>query len=200
MLWFDPEPTFKKYGYPEGVLHAGACDGEEQFLYDRWGVKRVVWFEPNTEKAEGINARGGRCFPVALGSKTGTMTLHEADNGQSSSLLKPTGHLAAYPDISFTGSKTVPVMALDAFGFNGGYDLLVIDTQGFEVEVLRGAKETLKGLRYVYTEVYTEPLYEGAGLFAETKAILCAPEWELVGTWWETGRGWGDAFFRRVSE
>jgi FkbM family methyltransferase len=196
MLWFDPEPTFEKHGYPTGVLHVGACDGEEQFLYDRWGVKHVAWFEPNKEKVSKMLARGLEAYGCALGAKAGMMTLHMADNGQSSSLLKPTKHLEMYPDIKFEGAERVVVRPLDDFSFPPDYDMLVIDTQGFELEVLKGSARTLGQLRYIYTEVYTEELYEGCGMFPEIQDLLVG--WTLEGTWWETGRGWGDAFFSKV--
>ncbi len=44
--------------------------------------------------------------------------------------------------------------------------------QGYEAQVLNGAKELLKRVAYVLLEVSFRPLYEGQGAFAEIHAFL----------------------------
>jgi hypothetical protein len=75
-------------------------------------------------------------------------------------------------------------------------DLIVIDTQGADLKVLRGATTTLKTANSVVVEVSHEPLYEGGSTFMEVLHFLFDQGFRL----WRcafTRRGWGDALFVR---
>ena len=55
----------------------------------------------------------------------------------------------------------------DEFGFNYAIDLLKLDVQGAEGMVLEGARETLRRVRSVWTEVSFRPLYEESSTFRD---------------------------------
>ncbi len=70
------------------------------------------------------------------------------NQGQSNSLLKPKTHLEAHPEIEFTGELSVKVLPMDSFDF-GGKNLLVMDVQGYELQVLLGGAKTLEQIDYL---------------------------------------------------
>ena len=76
------------------------------------------------------------------------------------------------------------------------FDMLILDTQGFELEVLIGAKKTLENIRYVYTEFAVEEVFEGNAYFSEIQSLL-GNSWKPVEKWMEEGKGWGEALFVR---
>jgi hypothetical protein len=75
-----------------------------------------------------------------------------------------------------------------------GFNFLNIDVQGFELEVLRGAAETLNYVDYILTEVNREELYEDCVLVEELDEFLDAYGFVREETSWGGG-SWGDAFY-----
>jgi hypothetical protein len=67
-----------------------------------------------------------------------------------------------------------------------------MDVQGFELEVLKGATETLKGIDYVYCEINRDEVYEGCAKIWELDAFL--KDFTRVETSW-AGGSWGDAIY-----
>jgi hypothetical protein len=76
--------------------------------------------------------------------------------------------------------------------------MLVIDAQGYELEVLKGAEQTLRHMKIIYCEVAIIDLYRGGALFHEIHSHL-SREWQFVGMDFVDGiaKGWGDALFVR---
>lgn len=181
---------------PRGVIHVGGFDGSEEHWYRQWGA-RSVWFEPLPDKHAELKAKGLEAYRCALGSASGTAKFFLSESLQCCSLLEPSGHLDQYPQFPFAGTIDVEVRTLDDFGFNG-FDMLVLDVQGYELEVLRGAAKTLEQIRIVYCEVSIIELYKGGALFHDIYAHL-SPAFEFMGIDWVDGigKGWGDALFVR---
>jgi len=74
------------------------------------------------------------------------------------------------------------VAPLDAFPLhwqNAKRALLKIDVQGYELQVLKGARQALKHCAYVYVESSDIVLYEGQALFDEVKAFLEGEDFKL---------------------
>ncbi|MBV6415545.1 MAG: hypothetical protein CMLOHMNK_00057 [Steroidobacteraceae bacterium] len=78
--------------------------------------------------------------------------------------------------VSVAGEITVPVATLDASlpADWPGIDLLIVDAEGYEVQVLRGARESLSRTRALYVEYAPEQLAEQGCTAAEFAAILGA--------------------------
>jgi FkbM family methyltransferase len=113
---------------------------------------------------------------VALGDTSGTAELHVSRRADSSSLL-PIGRLQTelYPETGEVGTCMVTAVTLDSLPEHWGKArraLLKLDVQGFELAVLRGAKQALKHCAYVYAECSQIPLYTGQALFPEVEAFL----------------------------
>jgi FkbM family methyltransferase len=188
-----------------GVIHIGAHYGQECDSYLEQGIKNLMFFEPiaaNYKKLLANLPKGGniKTFNNALGNYTGTKVMYvETDNdGQSCSLLAPGTHLSLYPNIKFDKSEVVWVDKLDQIPFDRGlYNMINIDVQGYELEVFRGAANTLRNIDIVYTEINTEAVYKGCPLIADIDAFLRTYGMERIMTHFPC-RAWGDAYYKRI--
>ena len=113
-------------------------------------------------------------FEIAIGSHNGTATFHmsglkteqpgRTDWFDSGSLRKPKRHLEVYPWVSFDRTLEVTVQTLDSWTASQNMDridFIWADIQGAEVDLIKGATESLKRTRYLYTEYNDQELYEG---------------------------------------
>ena len=71
-----------------------------------------------------------------------------------------------------------------------------MDVQGYELEVLKGAKKTLESVDYVYCEVNRDEVYENNAYVEELDEFLKEYNMIRVMTSWE-GQIWGDALYVR---
>ena len=133
-----------------GVIHIGAHYGEEVPEYIQNGITNMVLFEPLSENYKQLvqNTReldiDIELHNLALGSTQETVTMFVSDNErQSSSILKPKVHLTHHPNVGFPTTEEVEVELLDSFKIKD-CNFINMDVQGYELEVLKGAKETLK--------------------------------------------------------
>lgn len=192
---------FKKYSMKvTGVIHVGAHYAEEYFEYSELGIKPIHFIEPASKAFGLIRDRfdgnpNVSCYNVACGASFGKVELftETKNKGQSNSILKPKKHIDHYPDIVFNGSEQVELVTLDSLNITG-CNFINIDVQGFELEVFKGATETLKGIDYIYTEVNTDELYEGCARLDQLDAYL--KDFVRVETSM-TKQGWGDCLMIR---
>lgn len=186
----------KKYNLKiTGVIHVGAHYGEEDPDYLRAGIINRTYFEPDPDTFKVLTQRvtDADCICCALGATNtkAMLNVETFNTGQSSSLLEPGTHLKDYPLITFDSQKEVNVRRMDEFNLSG-YNFINMDTQGYELEVLKGAD--LSGIDYIYSEVNTGEVYVGCGKLDEIDAFLS--DFTRVETSL-TGQGWGDAFYIR---
>lgn len=191
----------------KGVIAVGAHYGEEYNDYISNGIKNIVFVEPCRKAFEELYRRFRYAdnvflFNVACGENSGTGIMYTGDNtinkGQSNSLLKPAKHLQIHPTVEFDGEEEVDVELLDTLGVVGKeYQLLVMDCQGYEGHVLRGAKEVLKQINWVYTEVNRADVYENCAMVDEIDSLLSEFTRVETGAW--VGNAWTDAFFVRTT-
>ncbi len=111
--------------------------------------------------------------PCAVGDHTGKIDLNIAGNSESSSVLPMlAAHTNAAPESAYQGIETVPLTTLDLLGLEyfgqTTAPFLKIDTQGYEWQVLDGAKEILPRVHGILLEVSFVPLYEGQRLWRES--------------------------------
>ena len=187
----------------KGVIHIGAHYGEENDVYEELDIKNRMFFEPCKDNFNILKQKVGDDFVlvnVALGSenKKIDMYIESANNGQSNSLLKPDLHLQQYPHIQFNKTETVDMIRLDDYKFDRtSYNFINIDVQGFELEVFKGAKETLKNIDYIYSEINRDEVYENCAKIDEMKNFLGGFNFKLVEECWSGGT-WGDGLFIKV--
>lgn len=155
------------------VLDVGANAGQFASSLRKAGYTgRIVSFEPLAEPWQKLNeaSRGDELWEVAprgaIGAEDGELEIHVAGNSWSSSALGMLdAHLRIAPDSKYVSSERVPLQRLDsaASSYLRSDSVLLIkaDVQGFEGEVLKGAKELLKAAVGLHLELSFVPLYEG---------------------------------------
>ena len=193
----------KKYNMDvKGIIHIGGHYGEEIDEYVRNGIQEIVIFEPLSDSfdvlSENIKDLNANIIAhqVALGPEETVATMYVSDNEkQSSSLLKPKVHITHHPHVKFPETEEVEVKVLDDFDYTQ-YNFINMDVQGYELEVLKGAKKTLETVDYVYCEVNRDEVYEGNAYVEELDEFLSQYNMERVETSWE-GQIWGDALYIR---
>ena len=202
---FDACPTFD---VPiTGLIHVGANRGTEYAAYLARTHGPLLDVEAIPEMASMVQQRLDPQRPhfmrQALVSDVAgeTVPFHVASNqGGSSSMLAPGRHAELYPYITFDETLELVTERLDDIVAErpeeASYNVLVLDVQGAELKVLKGAPELLARVDAVFTEVSSEPLYEGGCTFLEVTNLLA--EAGLVFRAAEMNReGWGDAFYSR---
>lgn len=193
----------KKYNLNiTGVIHVGGHVGQEMEVYKNNNVENLIVFEPQKEpfnilkkKSEELNFSNIKLVNKALGNSYSTIEMFCNDGGLCSSILKPKIVLTQYPDIIFDRNEIVEMVTMDSvIGREHVYNFLNMDTQGYELEVLKGAKETLNGIDFVYTEVNNVEVYENNALIDDIDKFLESYNMMRVETDW-MGQTWGDAFY-----
>lgn len=194
-----------------GIIHIGANLGQELDLYNYLKIKDLLLFEPIPEIHTILLQRlenykkyfNIKSYNIALGNDNKCVEMFISDNdGQSSSVLSPNVHLTIHPEVHFFQQKIiVPMMKLDDIYFNREkFNTIVIDVQGFELEVFKGSVETLSNIEYIYTEVNKDFVYSENGLVDEIDDFLITFGFKRVETFWpyQSNVGelpWGDALY-----
>lgn len=200
------QPILAKYKIiPRGIIHVGGHWGEEYEDYKKCGIVKMVWIEPCKEAFNTLMQRidDENCIliNVACGSKyeeNVPMYVSHQNQGQSNSFLKPYLHLDQHRDIIFDDAEVIDkIVPLDSLPIEKGqYNILSIDTEGFEGEVLKGAVETIKHIDVIYTEINKAETRIGNLLVDELDAML--PEFTRVETFWPSPNfTWGDCILVR---
>jgi FkbM family methyltransferase len=183
-----------------GVIHVGAHHGQEYWQYVEMGIPNMLFFEPVKSNFEVLKTRVPNELIVncAVGDMNGhiDMFIETANNGQSSSILEPNLHLKLYPYITFNSKETVEIVRLDDYVKDKTkFNALNIDTQGYEFEVFKGAKELLHNIDIINVEVNADQVYSGCAHYTEIDSYLAQYGFKRVLVEWAGGGTWGDAFY-----
>ena len=213
----------ERIGRPDPlIIECGCHDGRdtEKFL-TAFPACSIFCFEPDPRPLDRFDPPGFRrrigndervtLIEVAVSDKPGTTTLYRSsgdppgkcwegvtDWDHSNSIKKPTGHLEMSPWCTFPEGHRLEVQTAKLDRYFGivpscGIDLIWADVQGAEAALIRGATDTLSGTRWLYTEFYDTPMYEGQPNLETITAML--PDWELVAIY-----GGYNALFRNMKE
>lgn len=188
------------------LIHVGAHDGQEIGAYRRLGIERALFVEalPEVHARLQRNLAGQPGYAAILAlcaAEDGSeATFFEADNaGGSSSLLLPSRHLERYPQVRFPATHRMTTRRLDTavaevWG-EAAADLIVLDVQGAEEVVLRGAPRLLAGARAIIAEIAEEALYEGGATRESLERFLQEQGFDRRAV--IANAGYGDALFLR---
>ncbi len=132
-----------------------------------------------------------RTLRVALGSNSETRSINVAGNAVLSSFLPHSRYALDElgPMTDTVEREQVAVRRLDELidecldGISEPRVFLKIDTQGWDLEVLKGAADTLPAVLAVQTELSLKPIYEGMPGYLETIGHLQGLGFELTGTY-----------------
>ena len=182
-----------------GIIHVGGHYGEEHNTYKKLNINDIIYFEPLPHNFNVlVNKTNHESIYImeALGSivEEKEMFVEYNNQSQSSSLLEPKKHLIQYPHIKFNEKIKVKVNLLDNFNFNDKFNFINMDVQGYELEVLKGSKNTLNNIDYIISEVNRDELYSGCPMVEELDVFLDSYGFIRVETNWAGGT-WGDAFY-----
>ena len=147
------------------------------------GIRKAVLVEPQPSLQLALEERFvGDRFHVcndALSDHSGAQAFEILAADSCSSLLQvkaETGFRDRQIDVSVKERREVRLSTLDEVmarrPWDDPIDVLKVDTQGTELDVLRGATGTLLRVRYLWIEVSFRSLYEGDALFPEIHGFL----------------------------
>jgi FkbM family methyltransferase len=214
-MYIPLKPILERYNIsPAGVIQIGSHWAEEHEDFLKCGIEMFVYIEPCKEafnvlmkkfyNGDGIFYEVDKkikLLNVACGAeeKYFPMYVSHQNQGQSNSFLEPKLHLQYHPEIVFDDAEVVKMVTLDSLPIEKyKYSLLVMDTEGYEMEVLKGAEDTIKSVDIIYTEVQRAETRVGNVLIDELDTYLDQRGFVRVETYWPSPSwGWGDAIFLR---
>ena len=200
--------VFQKHNYfPKGIIHIGAHLCEEKTIYNNVGCtdENIIWIEANPDKVKEVkqNMPTVKIYQTIISDETKeNIDFYISNNFQSSSILPLGRHKVYHPDVFYTSSIKLNSYTLpDFLNYIGEdihkYDTLMMDIQGAELHVLKGAKDIISNFNAIYLEVNTEEIYEGCGQLNELKEFLSLYDFKMVDINM-TSCHWGDAFFIKL--
>jgi FkbM family methyltransferase len=159
------------------VIDVGANAGQfRDLLRTQVGYRgRIASFEPNLELARSLQARAKadpswEVMGTALGSAAGEAEFNIMADNQFSSFLAPRhDEVARFKDMNVVREQArVQIVTLDSVmpelterhASRGVF--LKLDTQGYDLEVLKGASASLPRIAALQTEAALRPIYAGA--------------------------------------
>jgi FkbM family methyltransferase len=155
-----------------GVVHIGANTGQERERYNNYGLT-VIWVEPIPDVYErlkqNIKPYNKQLAFQALITDVDdhNYEFHIANNnGASSSIYELKHHRDIWPDINYQKSISIKSTTLTSLFKKKSIDMtkhqaLIMDTQGSELLVLKGAIPILNRFKYIKTEVADFESYDG---------------------------------------
>lgn len=147
-----------------GVIHVGAHIGQEVETYGSLGLP-VIWIEANPDLIERLKSNISKYTNqrsiqglVSDVNDSDVMFHVSSNDGASSSILDLGLHEELHPSVVYVDSivlktSTLPTL-LKAHEIDlRKYNALVIDTQGSELLVLKGAVEIIGAFKFIRVEV-----------------------------------------------
>ena len=212
------------------LVDVGSAGG----LAARWREFRpilsAVLFDPREAAPTGTLGRGqARVYPVALSDAPGEAELHVTALPNMSSFLRPDAEVFGRyrkkgRDAAVVATETVRVDTLDSLARADGFRpaVLKVDTQGSELQVLKGAEQALASVVLAEVEVSFFQRYAGQPVLADIEQWMSERGFELIelyrikryrmanslgiaqpllGGWQRSGRAaYGDAIFLRRTD
>ena len=197
-----------------GVIHVGANSGQERKRYHRNGLD-VLWIEPIPDVFKLLEAnispfsRQKAIQALVTDRDDETVEFHISNNaGASSSILPLKDHRDLWPEVVYTHSikmqtTTLPMLLKKQNIDSSRYQALVMDTQGSELHVLRGAECMLANFEYVKTEVADFESYEGCCQLSDLSDFMSRNGFKEfskdVFAMGENGEKYYDVIYRRAA-
>jgi FkbM family methyltransferase len=178
------------------VLDVGANVGQyHDFLRNKVLFEGIiVSFEPVSRHVALLQERAQRdphwhIEPYALGARDGSLTINVMVSDQFSSFLEPDNSRVHDYDALNVPCRTesVAVKTIDAVlpdlqarhGFKRPY--LKLDTQGFDIEVLEGSRQSLVGIPALQSEASVIGIYKGMPGYMDTIRYLGSRGFDITG-------------------
>ncbi len=188
------------------VFDVGANIGQSIVRFKKVLPKSKIYsFEPSERPFAQLSVEASRysdvkAFQLALGSSNGELTLYENSSSDMNSFLE----MGCNGSGSVVGQSVVSVLTIDAFCSEhqiNYIDILKIDAQGFDFEVIKGAKQMILDgkIRQIYFEIIFSDMYKNVPRFSEIYDFLLDHGFVLVSLYdfhYQKGvAGWTDGLF-----
>jgi 2-O-methyltransferase len=189
-----------------GVVHIGANSGQERELYAALTLP-VVWVEALPDVFQQLAAN---IKPYPFQQAYQYLLTDENDkqyefgvannDGQSSSIYEFGDHKEIWPDVGYTGtisltSTTFKTMVERECIDLSPYNALVMDVQGAELLVLKGAVDLLNGFKWIRAECADFEIYKDCCQLKDLDEWLGPRGFNRVRTWQGAGKaGLGHAY------
>lgn len=165
LIHYNPWQNLFKACEIDLIVDAGANIGQTYEKFRLAGFTGPICsFEPAPETFRRLQAQPGHDWervPCALSNRSGQAAFNITDNDNANSLHKATA--GVIPNV--LRSIDVPVFRLDELwgkhGLNGKHVFLKIDTEGHDLEVVKGASGVLDFIPLIMMEVSLTPRYDG---------------------------------------
>ncbi len=211
-MYIPIQPILKQYKIiPRGVIHVGANDADEHSIYVSLGVDKMVYIEPCkdafnalVDKFAGEPNESITLINIACGAEEKELPMHisKQNKGMSNSFLTSKLHSVQHPDILFTDTELIKIVTLDSLPIDKSkFNILVTDCEGYDGEVMKGAKETLRHIDLVYSEINRDYTRENNMLIDEFEELLWGEGFVKVKEFWPSPTlTWGDSVFVKVKK
>lgn len=194
------------------VFDVGAHEGNLSKAINKEFANTLIYaFEPFPIAYEKLlnlakSSSNIRPFPVALSSSTGSSDFFVNKSSETNSLFPAKKVDSAIDELTTRIEQiSIHTLTLNEFCANHNIDridLIKLDTQGSELEVLKGSNNLLKtqSISAIYCEVEFLEIYENQPLFDEIFRYLASYNYTLYNLYnlnsLETGQlAWADALF-----
>jgi len=173
------------------IFDIGANAGQFGVLLREIGFDgKIISFEPLSDAREILLniSKNDPLWQIALqtaiGEENGEIEIQIAGNSHSSSVLDMLDtHVRAAPDSKYIGKEKVALRTLDSIApdymDSNSIAFIKIDTQGYETQVMNGAKKLMSQIVGLQVEISLVPLYKGQCLFDEMLKKLKNDGFEL---------------------
>ena len=190
-----------------GIIHVGAHYAEERDLYRDLNFEPVLWVEAIPSVAK----EAERLLQTFPNQEIVTETLWRAsgekkeffissNEGSSSSILPLHLHKSSHPEVETSEKFEVTTSTLEdlyksRISTTSLCKILILDTQGSELDVLFGGQDCMNEFDYILSEVSIRQLYKGGALHKNLRKFLENKGFTEVAHNISRESGWGDAFY-----
>jgi FkbM family methyltransferase len=195
-----------------GVIHVGAHAGQERHKYARYALE-VLWIEANPSVVPQLkqNLRDfpkQRALQALITDTDGTPHTFHIYSG-ASSILELAQVTDIWPQVKYVDHIELSGVTLPTLLKREGIDLrryngLILDTQGTELSIMKGAEAILPQFKYIKTEVADFEAYKGGALLHDVQRYLQTQGFTEIGRLPFAVRPGGgtyyDVVFKRVSQ
>lgn len=160
------------------IFDIGANVGDYALEMRKLGFNgQIISFEPLSTAFEKLKKKASKdknweAINIALGDIECETEINVAGNSYSSSLVEMMqSHLNSAPQSAYIGKEKIKVNKLDLI-FENYYNrddniFVKIDTQGYEMNVLKGGEKSLSFIRGIQIELSLVQLYTGSLLYMD---------------------------------
>lgn len=167
------------------IFDVGANVGQSAFKFNSaFPLASIHCFEPVTDTFDKLklNTRSMKnifCYEIGLGDLKKESTIYLTDASTTNSLIRPDAVL---------GQEIVKISTMDEIVISnsiGRVDILKIDTEGFDLEVLKGAVKTISSgkVSFILVEMGFHPKDSRHVLFDEVRSFLMPLGYSVFGVY-----------------